>query len=138
MLHIRGTKTAKSDRLVPIPDELYEIIKNTPKNEFIACRENGNPITDDNRSKLWESFARALNISMGCKMYRNQLLPPFPLADDLVPYCLRHTYCTDLARKGIDIRIAQKLMGHADIKMTANIYTNFDQSDIVAAAKLLQ
>ena len=138
MLHIRGTKTAKTDRLVPIPDELYEIIKNTPKNEFIACRENGNPITDDNRSKLWESFARALNISMGCKMYRNQLLPPFPLADDLVPYCLRHTYCTDLARKGIDIRIAQKLMGHADIKMTANIYTNFDQSDIVAAAKLLQ
>ena len=28
LLHIRGTKTANSDRYVPIPDRLYEDIKN--------------------------------------------------------------------------------------------------------------
>ena len=74
---------------------------------------------------------------MGCKMYRNQLIPPYPVAPDLVPYCLRHSYCTNLARKGIDIRMAQKLMGHSDISLTANIYTNLDESDILDVAKIL-
>lgn len=138
MLHIRGTKTEMADRHVPIPDDLYAIIKDTPLDEYIAQRSTGSPIKYDYRAKLWKSFKRQLNISMGCKTRRNELIPPFPLAPDLVPYCLRHTYCTDLARKGIDIRIAQKLMGHADIKMTANIYTNFDKNDIVDAAKSLE
>ena len=78
-----------------------------------------------------------MNISMGCRVYRNQLIPPLALADDFVPYDLRHTYCTDLQKKGVDIRTAQYLMGHADIKMTANIYTHADNSTVISAAKLL-
>ena len=74
---------------------------------------------------------------MGCRLYRNQLISPYPLALDLVPYCLRHTYCTDLARMGIDIRVAQKLMGHSDITLTANIYTNLDNQDVLEAAKVI-
>lgn len=136
-LHIRGTKTKNSDRFVPIPDELYNLIKNTPKNEYIACYGNGNKIADGHRARLWASFTRQLNISMGCKMYRNALVSPYPLAPDLCAYCLRHEYCTDLARRGIDIRIAQKLMGHSDISLTANIYTNLDTDDLTRAAELL-
>lgn len=70
-------------------------------------------------------------------MYRNALVPPLPLAPDLVPYCLSHEYCTELARQGADVRIAQKLMAHSDIKLTANIYTNFNSDDILTAAKIL-
>ena len=66
-------------------------------------------------------------------MYRDQLIPPYPLAPYLVPYCLRHEYCTELARKDIDLRAAQKLMGHADVKLTANIYTNLDNSAVISA-----
>lgn len=135
MLHIRGTKTLFSDRLVPIPDELYKLIKRTPKKAYIACTRDGNEIT--NYDRLWRSFKRQLNIYMGCKTYRNQLVPPYPLAEDLVPYCLRHEYCSDLARKGIDIRTAQKLMGHSNIEMTANIYTHVAKDDIIKAATLL-
>ena len=137
VLHIRGTKTAFSDRFVPIPDILYHQIKNTPSGEHIAVYNNGNIITPDNRSRLWRSFTRQVNLSMGCKTYRNALLPPLPLDDNLVPYCLRHEYCTDLARRGIDIRIAQKLMGHASVKMTANIYTNLELSDTIKIAELI-
>ena len=138
LLHIRGTKTNNADRFVPIPDELYQIIKNTPKNEYIAVYETKGKITESNRNRVWQSCKRDLNISMGCRLYRNQLVPPYPLAPDLVPYCLRHTYCTDLARMGIDIRIAQKLMGHSDISLTANIYTNLDNNDIIEAAKIIK
>ena len=137
VLHIRGTKTANADRYVPIPDELYQIIKDTPKNEFIARYSTGSQIKYDNRKSLWDSFKRQLNLSMGCKTYRNRLIPPYPVAPDLSPYCLRHTYCTDLARKGIDIRIAQKLMGHSTIELTANIYTHVDNNDLLSVAKIL-
>lgn len=137
MLHIRGTKTKNSDRRVPFDEKLYELIKNTPKNEYIAQYSTGSKIEIEHRNRLWKSFKRQLNISMGCKMYRNKLMPPYPVAPDLVPYCLRHTYCTDLARSGIDIRIAQKLMGHSTIALTANIYTHVDNEDLISVAKKL-
>ena len=130
MLHIRGTKTALSDREVPIPDILYQKIKNTPKNEYIACTNTGHKISPYERRREWKYFTRCINMAMGAKTYRNALIPPLPLADDLEPYCLRHEYCTELARRGIDIRIAQKLMGHSTITLTANIYTNLQSSDL--------
>lgn len=135
MLHIRGTKTTLSDRLVPIPDTLLELIKTTPKTEYIAQTRNGSKIT--NQQRLWASFKRELNLYLGCRTYRNQLVPPYPVAPDLVPYCFRHEYCSDLARKHVDIRTAQKLMGHSDITLTANIYTHVDTSDLTAAAELI-
>lgn len=137
LLHIRGTKSVNADRTVPIPYDLYELIKHTPPFEYIACYSSGTAIKYENRNRVWTSFKRRLNIAMGCKMYRNQLIPPYPVAPDLVPYCLRHTYCTNLARKKIDIRMAQKLMGHSDISLTANIYTNLDENDILDVAKIL-
>ena len=137
MLHIRGTKTANADRYVPIPYELYELIEATPHGEYIACTSTGHSVNENNRRRVWHTYCREINIYMGCKMYRNALIPPYPLAPDLVPYCLRHEYCTELARQGIDLRIAQKLMGHSDIKLTANIYTNLEQNDIIPAAEIL-
>lgn len=136
-LHIRGTKTKNADRTVPIPLEFYEVIQDIPADEFIAVTESGGPISHTNRTRIWNSFTRQINIAMGCKTYRNALVPPFPLAPDLVPYCLRHEYCTDLARRGVDIRIAQKLMGHSDIQLTANIYTNLNNDDISNVAEVL-
>lgn len=135
MLHIRGTKTALSDRLVPIPTTLLELIKNTPKHQYIAQTRIGSQIT--NQQRVWTSFKRALNLHLGCRTYRNQLIPPYPVAPDLVPYCFRHEYCSDLARKHVDIRIAQKLMGHSDITLTANIYTHVDINDLITAAELI-
>ena len=49
------------------------------------------------------------------------------VAPDLTPYCLRHTFCTDLQRAGVPINVAKELMGHSDISITANIYTHRDQ-----------
>lgn len=135
MLHIRGTKTSFADRLVPLPSYLYELIKDISPLEYIAQNREGNRITNLNR--LWHGFKYHLNIQMGCKTYRNQLIPPYPLAPDLVPYCFRHEFCTNLARNGIDIRTAQKLMGHSDISLTANIYTNLETNDVLEAAKIL-
>lgn len=137
MLHIRGTKTVNSDRYVPAPPRIWE---KRPKNpfEYFAPNQAGGPCVDSSYRRLRERLKRELNISMGCRVYRNALVPPYPLADDFVPYCLRHTYCTDLAKAKVDVRVAQKLMGHANISITADIYTHTDMDDILEASDLLK
>lgn len=138
MIHVRGRKTALADRFVPIPEELFALIKKVPKSEFLASNTNGLPFTENTRPNLWKSFWRACNRKAGCTTYRNKLLPPYPFPEDLSPYCLRHEYCTNLARLGVDIRTAQKLMGHSTIALTADIYTHVETSALKAAAELLR
>lgn len=135
VVHIRGTKTENSDRYVPIPFEFYDKIKHTEPFAYVAVNQYGNQYNEQGIKRAWHSLCRKMNIAMGCRVYRNQLIPPYPLSEDLVPYCLRHTFCTNLQKKGIDIRTAQYLMGHADIKMTANIYTHADEETIKMAAE---
>lgn len=137
LLHIRGTKTKNSDRYVPIPDELFGLISATKPFEPISPNRSGKKHSESSYNRLCAHLKRDMNISMGCKTYRNALIPPLPLEEDFVPYCLRHTYCTDLCKAGIDVRVAQKLMGHANISITADIYTHVDMDDIQKAAEKL-
>lgn len=60
------------------------------------------------------------------------------LLQSLTPYCLRHTYCTDLQRAGITLNVAKYLMGHSDISVTANIYTHTTDDVILDAAQKLE
>ncbi|HKK96016.1 MAG TPA: tyrosine-type recombinase/integrase [Anaerovoracaceae bacterium] len=47
---------------------------------------------------------------------------------------MRHPFCTNLAKKGADIRTAKYMMGHSSISMTANIYTHTDIESLKIAA----
>ena len=64
---------------------------------------------------------------MGCETYRNRVLPPYRVADDLVMYNLRHTYCTDLGKAGVPVNVAKVLMGHSTLAVTSDIYTHADE-----------
>lgn len=131
-LHIRGTKTKNSDRYVPIPQLVMELLPEDAQPFLPLCRTyQGNKLNDRSLKRAWKSLKRIMNIKMGCKVYRNELIPPFPLSDEITPYCLRHTYCTNLCKGGVDIRTAKKLMGHANIEMTADIYTHVEMDQLV-------
>jgi len=41
-------------------------------------------------------------------------------------HALRHSYASQLARRGVGLAIAQRLLGHADVSMTAKVYTHVD------------
>lgn len=123
-LKIRGTKTANAVRTVPIPPQLQTLLPTECK-YTLSHTKTGRELNAGEFNLMWQKFKREMNILMGARTYRNKLLQNM-VADDLVPYCLRHTYCTDLQKFGVDLRTAQYLMGHADIKMTANIYTHVD------------
>ena len=52
-------------------------------------------------------------------------------------HALRHTFASRLARNGVGLAQAQKLLGHSDPKLTAAIYTHLDTEDLRAAVECL-
>lgn len=54
----------------------------------------------------------------------------------LTPHELRHTYGTNLRRRGVDIYSIQKIMGHKDIKMTTELYVHNEVEELKKAISL--
>ena len=60
------------------------------------------------------------------------------IAPDLVPYCLRHTFCTDLGKNGVPIEDIKYVMGHEDISTTLGVYSHPGHESAQRAAKILK
>lgn len=118
-------KSKSGNRDVPVPNYLAERLNSLDKkpNEYICTSQQGHPLTKSSQKRAWHRFRRLMDIENGAQLFRNHIVES-TLADDLRPYDYRHTYCTDLQDAGVPITVAQRLMGHSDIKMTAQIYTH--------------
>ena len=46
------------------------------------------------------------------------------------PHVCRHTFCSNMAKSGMNPKTLQKIMGHSDIGVTLNTYTHLDFEDI--------
>ena len=44
----------------------------------------------------------------------------------VTPHVLRHTFCTNMQRAGIDVKSLQYLMGHSNVSVTLDVYTHVD------------
>ena len=104
-------KTLNSIRDIPIPNDLKPIVaklcKGIKPDEFIFGKEK--PLTATMVNKRWKKYAKSIG---------------YP---DLNMHQLRHAYAKILYRAGVDVKTAQGLLGHADIKTTMNIYTDFSE-----------
>ena len=89
--------------------------------------------------QMWRSFKQALDLDMGAQMAGGAIDPETSVgADDLTPYCLWHTYATDLQSAGVPLNVAKDLLGHRSIAMTSQIYTHFsDEAFTNASLKVL-
>lgn len=135
---VKATKTSAGERIIPLRAPLRELLlpfKGDPTRHVFLNRA-GNPQYGQTFKRLWKHLLREMDIANGAKLYRNQIVQS-TLAPDLVPYCLRHTFCTDLQAAGVPINIAKELMGHADISVTANIYTHKNTQTLHANIRLL-
>lgn len=136
---IGGPKSKAGNRYVPIPTYLYDRLVAISHGPFdlVCTNASGKQYSKSSVTQMWKNFCRAMNIAAGCRVFRNQVLPPYWVAPDLTLYCYRHTYGTDLQAAGVPINVAKDLMGHEDISVTANIYTHqSDDSFDDAAAKV--
>ena len=47
----------------------------------------------------------------------------------ITPHACRHTYCSNMAKAGMNPKTLQYLMGHSDIGVTLNTYTHLKFDD---------
>ena len=146
-----------------IKDELQAAVQGKDAEDFVFLQTDGKTMmTDTAMQNNWRSFARQMDLAMGAeatahghiydpKDIREDGSPIYPdpndktkprnghkLAGDLVMYCLRHTYCTDLGKKGVPIEDIKYLMGHEDISMTLTVYSHPGEETAERAAKVVR
>lgn len=125
--YVEETKTSSGCRYLPMTDTVYDalkkILERRPKvktepmidgySGFIMLDKNGNP-------KVALHIENEMRWAM--KKY-NKLHPDTPLPY-ITPHVFRHTFCTNYANDGMDIKNLQYLMGHSDAGVTLNVYTH--------------
>ncbi len=114
LIHIKLGK-GKRDRFVKIPESAKEELKNYCKldNSGILFPSNrGGKLTTATIQAIVENSAKRAGVQK-----------------EVYPHLLRHSFATHLLESGVDLRIIQKLLGHADIK-TTQIYTQISQASI--------
>jgi len=58
--------------------------------------------------------------------YRRTQKIPLPT---ITPHVLRHTFCSNMAKSGMNPKTLQYIMGHSDISVTLNTYTHIQFED---------
>lgn len=129
---IEETKTNAGTRLVPMTDEVYECFKRIianrkkPKVEPMIDGKAGFLFLDKNDMPMvalhWEKYFQYA-LEKHNKIYREQL-------PKITPHVCRHTFCSNMAKAGMNPKTLQKIMGHSDIGVTLNTYTHLDFDDI--------
>lgn len=124
---IEKTKTESGRRLIPILDDavynaFQRVIKKrrAPKVEYVIDGYTGFLFLDkDCKPKV----AGHLEHSM------KRLVDRYNQTHDdrlptITPHVLWHTFCTEMAAAGMEVKSLQYLMGHSDVYTTLNIYTH--------------
>ncbi len=47
----------------------------------------------------------------------------------ITPHVCRHTFCSNMAKSGMNPKTLQYIMGHSDISVTLNVYTHIGVDD---------
>lgn len=128
---IEDTKTPSGVRYVPMTDEVKEcfqrIIENRkmPKTEPMIDGKCGFLYLDKNNMPMvalhWEKYFQHI-----CEKYNNIYKVPLP---KITPHVCRHTFCSNMAKSGMNPKTLQYIMGHSDIGVTLNTYTHVGYED---------
>lgn len=129
---IEETKTECGTRLVPMADEVKKcfckIIENRkkPKTEPMIDGKVGFLYLDKNDMPMvalhWEKYFQHI-----CEKYNKIYKAEMP---KVTPHVCRHTFCSNMAKSGMNPKTLQKIMGHSDIGVTLNTYTHVGFEDI--------
>lgn len=132
--YIEKPKTKTGYRSIPLTDNMIEnikiLIENRPKFEvepeldgvkgFLFFSRNNSFLTSEYFDKILSRVRKKFE-----KKNPDVKLPK------ITPHVLRHTFCTTLANRGVDVKTLQYLMGHSTANVTMNVYMHHDE-DVVA------
>lgn len=125
--YVEKTKTECGCRYIPMTDEVYRSLQNIlsrrkrVKTETIIDGYSGFLLLDKNDSP---KVALHIENEMRWAMKKYQKLHPDKPLPHITPHVFRHTFCTNYANDGMDIKNLQYLMGHSDAGVTLNVYAH--------------
>lgn len=129
-LHVRG-KGAK-DRYVPLPPRTLQILR-------MNWKRHRNPVwlfPSPGRGGRKESVAtEPMHFSRYQQVLR-EAVKKAKVHPKTRSHTLRHCYATHLLEQGVDIRVIQKLLGHASLATTM-IYTHLTEPAMKPATKII-
>lgn len=128
---IEDTKTPSGIRYVPMKDDVEECFRRIidgrtkPKVEpmidgyagFLYLDKNGMPMV----ALHWEKYFQHI-----CQKYNSIYKVQMP---KVTPHVCRHTFCSNMAKSGMNPKTLQYIMGHSDIGVTLNTYTHVGFED---------
>ena len=130
-LVIESTKTNAGTRKLPMTEDVARcfqaIIDDRPKPKFekmidgytgfLFLDDNGNPLVAMHWEHRFNHMVKRYN-----DIYRIQM-------PNITPHICRHTYCSNMAKSGMNPKTLQYLMGHSEIGVTLNTYTHLGLED---------
>ena len=137
---IETTKTDAGTRVLPITEDVAQMFqaiiedRNAPKVEksidgysgFLFCDDNGMPLVAMHWQHRFNHMVGRYN-----DIYRVQM-------PNITPHVCRHTYCSNMAKSGMNPKTLQYLMGHSDISVTMNVYMHIGFDDAEEELKRME
>lgn len=128
---IESTKTNAGTRKLPITEEVARcfqaIIEDREPQQrekmidgyagFLFYDKDNNPLVAMHWEHRFNHMVQRYN-----DIYRIQI-------PNITPHVCRHTYCSNMAKSGMNPKTLQYLMGHSDIGITLNTYTHLGLED---------
>ena len=137
---VETTKTDAGTRVLPITEDVAQMFqaiiedRNAPKVEktidgyrgFLFYDDNGMPLVAMHWQHRFNHMVGRYN-----DIYRVQM-------PNITPHVCRHTYCSNMAKSGMNPKTLQYLMGHSDISVTMNVYTHIGFDDAEEELKRME
>ena len=130
-LVIESTKTNAETRKLPMTEDVAQFFRaviedrEEPEYERVVDGYAGFLFTDKNGypevAMHWEHRFNHM-VKRYNDIYRVQM-------PNITPHICRHTYCSNMAKSGMNPKTLQYLMGHSDIGVTLNTYTHLGLED---------
>ena len=135
---LQEPKTESGIRYVPMSEEVSACFRRIIANRVMPDVEPmidghvGFLFLDKNERPMvalhWEKYLQHI-VEKYNKIYRIQM-------PKVTPHVCRHTFCSNMAKSGMNPKTLQYIMGHADISVTLNVYTHVQFDD--AQAEMLR
>ncbi len=139
--HASTPKTEAGVRTIPMSDDVFRAfleqrklnflrgipadVKVNGRSGFIFTTKTGRPLMPNGLNNALKNIVKAYNKSEQkaavMEGRREELMP------HISAHSLRHTGCTRMAEQGLDMKVVQYVMGHANVGVTMEVYNHITE-----------
>lgn len=128
---IEDTKTKSGTRYVPMTQEVADCFRRVIANR---CKPKIEPMVDGYTGFLFLDKNEMPMVALHWEKYFQHILEKYNSIykvqmPKITPHVCRHTFCSNMAKSGMNPKTLQYIMGHSDISVTLNTYTHVDFED---------